>query len=214
MKWIKRGLIGLTIVFVSGFLHYNLPSRDIVQIVGTEVKRMDVGRAPLFWDKADTGTQENLTRDVRFINAVWPNGKPMVYRNEDTGWSFPPYLKFDSSNLTAKAQGFAKQEGEIWVAVSHYGWRIEILTMFPNAYKVKQVSGPDALLIPWFNIVFLSLLTFIAINIWLTLHRFKKRKIDPVTEKIGDVAEDVGEEITKGSSAVGKFFKRWFGTKK
>jgi len=214
MKWIKRALVGLIIVLVGGFLHYNLPSRDIVQVVGTEVKRMDVGRTPWFWGKTDVGTQEHLTRDVRFINAVWPNGKPMVYRNEDTGWSFPPYLKFDSSNLAAKAQGLAKQDGEVWVAVSHYGWRIEILTMFPNAYKVKRVSGPDALLIPWFNIVFLSLFAFIIINIWLTLHRFKKHRIDPVVDKIEDVVEDASENLSKGGNAVGKFIKQWFRTRK
>jgi Protein of unknown function (DUF1523) len=214
MKWLKRILVGLLIILVGGFLHYYLPSRDVVQIVGTEVKRMDVGRTPWFWDKADAGTQENSTRDVRFINAVWPNGKPRVYRNEDTGWSFPPYFKFDSSNLTAEAQGLAKQDGEVWVAVSHYGWRIEILTMFPNAYKVKRVSSPDALLIPWFNIVFLSLLAFILINIWLAMRRFKKKRIDPVAEKISDIAEDASDEISKGGNKISKLFRRLFGTTK
>lgn len=214
MKWIKRILIALIIIMVSGLLHYYLPSRDIVQIVGTNEKRMDLGKSPWFWDKADAGTEEHSTRYVRFINAEWPNGKPRVYRNEDTGWSFPPYFKFDSANLTAEAQALARRDEEIWVAVSHYGWRIEIVTMFPNAYKIKRVSGPDALLIPWFNIAFLCLLAFIFINIWLALRRFKKKRIDPITDKIGDAAEDAGEEITKSGNAVGKFFRRWFGTTK
>ena len=49
------------------------------------------------------GDVRERTVDVRFIAAVRPNGKPFVYRNEDTGWIWPPYFKYDSSNLQAKA---------------------------------------------------------------------------------------------------------------
>ena len=69
-------------------------------------------------------------------------------------------------------------------------------------------------MIPWFNIVFLSLLAFIVINIWLAMRRFKKKRIDPITDKIGNVAGDAKEEISEGGNAVGGFFKRWFGTTK
>lgn len=213
MKWFKRILV-LALLLITGVLvHYYLPQRDIVKVVGTEVKRMDISKGSPFWDSPDVGTNDEATRDVRFISTVRENGKTRVYRNEDTGWSFPFYLKFDSSDLDAKAKEMTDKEGQ-FVAVTHYGWRIKLFSIWPNATKIKPVSGPDALLIPWFNIVFLCILAFIFINIWLALRRFKKKRIDPISEKIEDVAEDAGEEIAKGGNAVGKFFRRWFGTTK
>lgn len=214
MKWFKNIVTGLMILMACGFLHYFLPSRDIVQIVGTDVKRMDIGKYTWFWDKADAGTDTHNTRDVRFVNATWPNGKSRVYRNEDTNWSFPPYFKFDSGNLNAQAQGLAKNNEETWVAVSHYGWRIKIVSMFPNAYRIKEVEGPDTLLIPWFNIVFLSLL---ALFIFYLRHRFgifKRKRIDPITEKVSDAVDDVQDEAAKHGNAISRFFRKWFGTSK
>ena len=218
MKWIKRIIFGLLILLVAGFLHYTLPSRDIVQIVGTDVKRMDIGSYAWFWASPDAGTNTNYTRDVRFINATWPNGKPRVYRNEDTDWSWPPYLKFDSGNLNAQAQGLAKQD-KIWVAVSHYGWRIKLFSIFPNAYRIRQVEGPNTLLIPWFNIVFLSVLALICYGIYRMMQRFKNRHVDPITDQIGDAADVVSgyaqaaqNEMTEKRSFFSNLFKRWFGT--
>ena len=213
MKWFKRILV-FTLLFVTAVLvHYYLPQRDIVKIVDTDVKRMDISKGSPFWDSPDIGTNDEATRDVRFISTVRANGKTRVYRNEDTGWSFPFYMKFDSSDLSAKAQDMANKDGQ-WVAVTHYGWRIKLFSIWPNATKVKPVPGPDAVLVPWFNIAFLSLLAVIFINIWLALRKFKKKRIDPIADKIGDVAEEASEEISKGGNAIGKFFRRWFGTAK
>lgn len=216
MKWIKRIIIAVLLLGTVAVLHYNLPGRDIVQITGTEVKRMDVGDRPWFWAKADAGTDTSHTRDVRFINAEWPNGKPRVYRNEDTDWGFPPYFKFDSGNLNAQAQGLGNRHGneDIWVAVSHYGWRIELFSMYPNAYKIKKVSGPDAFLIPWFNIVFLTVLLIIFLRIFLWFRGLKKKHVDPVTDKIGDAADAAGEEIKETREGARKAFRKWFGTSK
>ncbi len=213
MKWFKRIFVLVLLVLTGVLVHYYLPHRDIVKIVGTDVKRMDISKGSPFWDSPDVGTNKESTRDVRFISSVRENGRTRVYRNEDTGWSFPFYLKFDSSDLSAKAQDMADKD-EQWVAVTHYGWRIKLFSIWPNATKIKPVNGPDTLLIPWFNIVFLSLLAFIFLNIWLTLRRFKKKRIDPVADKIGDIAEDAGEEISKSGNAVGKLFRRLFGTTK
>jgi hypothetical protein len=218
MAWIKRIIFGLLIIVLVGFLHYTLPSRDIVQIVGTDVKRMDVGQYAWFWASPDANTNTNYTRDVRFINAAWPNGDPRVYRNEDTNWSWPPYLKFDSGNINAEAQALAKSQETIWVAVSHYGWRIKLLSIFPNAYRIKQVEGPSAFLIPWFNIVFIgALISFIWIII-RAVRRFKNRHVDPITNQMSDAVDTVGEyaqsantELSNKGSGIRKFFRRWFG---
>ena len=121
MKWIKRIIIFAALFCAAVLLHYYLPSRDIVKVVGTDVKRIDIEKGSPFWDRPDIGTNDETTRDVRFINTVRANGKSRVYRNEDTGWSFPFYFKFDSGDLNAKAQAISKTDEEIWVAVSHYG---------------------------------------------------------------------------------------------
>ncbi|MEE9271850.1 MAG: DUF1523 family protein [Robiginitomaculum sp.] len=209
MKWFKRILVLFVILFIATSLHYFLPRRDIVQIVGTDVKRMDLGEKSKFWDKADAGTKEELTRDVRFINTIDQEGKSRVYRNEDTNWSFPPYFKFDSSDLSAKAQSFARQNG-VWIAVTHYGWRLKVWSKYPNATKVKKVSGPDVTLVPWFNIIFLSVFALFVNGIIRMVFKFKKRRIDPIVDKIEDTAEAAHEEITEVKEEVGGFLKRVF----
>ncbi|PLW78128.1 DUF1523 family protein [Cohaesibacter celericrescens] len=217
LKWAVGAIIAILVVL---FLHYTLPSRDIVRIVGTDVKRMDIG-ASWFWASPDAGTTKVDTRDVRFINAELPNGKPYVYRNEDTDWSWPPYLKFDSGNLTAQAQSLA-QKNDNWVAVTHYGWRIKLFTIFPNVVKIKPVAGPDVFLIPWFNIVFFMCLAAIAYFIVRMIRIFKVEQIDPVLDEIEQTADEMTDNMSDytdqaqsrlGSirAAIKAWFKRWFG---
>ena len=208
MKWFFWLLRLLLFVLFGAFIAFYLPSRDIVQIVGTDVKRMDVGKKPWLWDKPDTGTKGEETRDVRFIYAAWPDGSPRVYRNEDTGWGWPPYFKFDSADLAAKAENLANDKDKPWVAVSHYGWRIPVFSMYPNAYKVKRVSGPDALLIPWFNIIFLSILALILAYSYLAWRNFKRRRIDPIGDKIEDIIDDAEEELAEKAGFIKRIFSR------
>lgn len=211
-KWIVGIPIFLVIVL---FAHYTLPGRDVVRIVGTDVKRMDIGSSSWFWAAPDAGTNPNWTRDVRFVNAVWPNGEPRVYRNEDTEWSWPPYFKFDSGSVTARAQDLA-QKDDVWVAVTHYGWRIKLFTIFPNVIDIKEVEGPNVVLIPWFNLLFflvLGVLGFLALRV---VQAFKKRRIDPVVESVdefmgdvGDNAEEARAKAEKHASAATSGFRRW-----
>jgi len=217
MKYLKH--IPALLLFIVGavMLNYYLPDRDIVQVVGTEVKRIDVESGAPFWDRADIGTTEGATRDVRFINTLRENGKQRVYRNEDTGWGFPPYFKFDSGDLTARAQGLARGDDQ-WVAVRHYGWRIKMFSIFPNATSIKPVSGPNAMLIPWFNIVFIGLLLAIWFMLWRVIRRWKAKRIDPTLDKvgdsIGDAARDVSETVDAGRTKAGGVWRKWFGSGK
>ncbi len=180
-KWIF-GLLAFFIIVL--FFHYTLPSRDIVQIVGTDIKRTDL--------KKDS---TKLNRDVRLINAKRYNGDVIVYRNEDTGWGWPPYFKFDSSNLAAEAQALAREE-EKWVAVEHYGWRIKVFSMFPNTLNIEVVDGPDTKLFPWFNIIILTVLTLVFLFIARSILAFKKHILDPFIKDIGVRVEGAGEDIT------------------
>jgi len=215
MKFARHIPALLLFIVAAIFLNYFLPSRDIVRIVGTEVKRIDVDKGAPFWDRADIGTNEERTRDVRFINAEFPSGNTRVYRNEDTGWGFPFYFKFDSGDVTAQAQSLSNQP-EQWVAVRHYGWRIKLFSIFPNATSIKKVSGPDVFLIPWFNIVFIGFLLMIWFLIWRAIRRWKAKRIDPtldaVGDSLGDAAREVSENINEGSEKARGFWRKLFGS--
>jgi hypothetical protein len=182
--WTIRIVLAL---LVFGFFHYTLPQRDIVRIVETEIRRIDFGENSIFWAAPDTGnaTTAGSSRDVRFINTVRPNGDVMVYRNEDTGWGWPPYFKLDSSNLQTEAADLVStQANPQWVVMTHYGWRTEFLSAFPNAVAVRPVDSPDVRLIPWFNIIFLTVLAAFVLWLWRLWDRFKERRIEPIVDDI------------------------------
>jgi len=168
----------IAIALIAAFLHYTLPSRDIVRIVGTDVVRQDVQRSDA------QGSAVTHTRDVRYIYAKWPDGGDRVYRNEDTGWGWPPYLKFDTSNLTAEAADqVSTADAPKWVVVRHYGWRIPLFSMYPNALSIRPATGPDERLTPWFNIVFLTMLVLTVLLVRRFMIILFRRHVDPVIGK-------------------------------
>jgi hypothetical protein len=173
MTYVKLGLILCFWVLVGGVLHYTLPQHDIARITDTYQKRVDFGENSLFWASEPVGNAANAAnRDVFFIQSVRTNDRVMVYRNEDTGWGWPPYFKFDTSNLQAEAANLrSTSDDPTWVAIRHYGWRNEFISIFPNAIAVWPVEGPDARIIPWFNIVVLTLL---AALFWAIRVRWKR----------------------------------------
>ena len=132
LKWVLSLLL---LISVFGVLHYNLPQRDIVRITGTEVLRKDFsGWTRMFYANADTGDADSFNRDLRLINSVGVNGKVNVYRNEDTGFAWPPYFKLDSSNLQAEAEdAISNRDNPKWFVLRHYGWRNTFLSIYPNA---------------------------------------------------------------------------------
>ena len=192
MKYVKWTLLALVALTIFGFFHYTLPQHDIVRIVGTENRRIDFGENSIFWASPDVGTAAGTSRDVFFIQTVQPDGKPMVYRNEDTGWGWPPYFKLDSSNLQTEATALVSPaEAPKWVSVTHYGWRNEWLTIFPNAVAVKVVSGPDARIIPWVNIVILTLIGAALLYLRAMWRQFRERSINPMLEDVGEAWDGV-----------------------
>lgn len=199
------------VAILAAFLHYTLPQRDIVRIVNTYEERQDFGgMGDLFWKNTRGATAEApATRDVQFIRTFKADGEVMVYRNQDTGFGWPPYFKFDTANLQTEAADAQSTEAEPqWVAMRHYGWRNTWLFggIFPNALSMKPVAGPDVQLIPWFNIVFLTMLAVVFITIWRLWRNFRMRRIDPVLEDIDEAGDAARGRITG-------FFGRWFGKK-
>ncbi|MCE8517332.1 DUF1523 family protein [Ruegeria pomeroyi] len=207
MRYVKWVIIGLFWLSVAAFLHYTLPQRDIVRIVNTYEERQELNDwTRIFWSRPDDQSVAIINRDVQFIQGVTPEGRPRVYRNEDTSWSWPPYFKFDTANLYTEANdAISSKDKPEWVAVTHYGWRNEFLSIFPNAVAIKPVAGPDVRLIPWLNIIILILLAALVWAIWVRWRRFRQRRIDPVIEDVEDSLYAAGEAIEERRGR----FRRW-----
>jgi len=172
VKWTFYALVAL---FIVAFLHYTLPQRDVVRIVGTYEERQDFGINSIFWGSGDAGGASTTNRDVFFIQTKKPNGDEMVYRNEDTGF-WPPYLKFDTADLqTNAADAVSTAKDPEWYVITHYGWRSTFLSIFPNAVSLKPATGPDQTFVPWLNIVIIVVLIAIARTIQVRLRRLWRR---------------------------------------
>ncbi len=218
MTYVKWTFIVIFWGLVGSILHYTLPQRDIVYITGVEIKREDFGGNMLFWAAPDTGAGTGadatvISRDVRFIDTVRPNGRVMVYRNEDTGWGWPPYFKLDSANLQAEMRNLVStRDDPHWVMVRHYGWRNEFMSIYPNAVGVWPVDGPDAPKgIPWLNIVILTVLFAMAWAIRVRWRRFRRARIDPMMENIGDNLGAAGDTMAEKRGRLRRWLDSWRG---
>jgi len=220
MKYVKWGFVSVLTLLVLAFFHYTLPQHDVVRIVDTFEKRVDFGQNSLFWAKSDTGNADGMVnRDVFFIQTFYENGKPMVYRNEDTGWGWPPYFKFDTTNLQTQATDLkSSKDNPQWVVIKHYGWRNEFMSIYPNALDVYPVDSPDVRVIPWISILIFIVLGLFGLGFYRLVQRFKRRKIDPLIEQAEDhwdtveaKASEAGDSIDAAQGWLHRLLKRWFG---
>lgn len=190
MFYLKWGLLGLFWILLVAFLHYTLPQIDVVRLTDTYERRVHPGTNALFWSNAATGDDPNADgRDVFFIRSVDKGNEPVIYRNEDTGMGWPPYFKFDTSNVQAVAENIGSTqsaENPQWVAVHHYGWRIELVSIYPNAISVKKVDGPDVRLFPWFNLVLIIFLILIPVLLWAIRARWNRFWRERATRRAED----------------------------
>jgi Protein of unknown function (DUF1523). len=160
MKYI--GWAGLVVVGVAWvlFLNYTLPSTMLVRLTNSYVLRVG---------------QETEVRNIRMINAQTLDGKPFVFRNEDTGFGWPPYFKFNSGNVTSEVEAIVKHNPNAPLLVTYYGWRLEILSMFPNIIKLEVVPA-DYKHFPWFNVIFITVFHGILLFFIFRIYRkFKHR---------------------------------------
>lgn len=211
MIYVKWAFWTVFWVLVAAVFHYTLPQTDVARVTDTYEKRIDFGENSIFWAAPDVGAdQTTVNRDVFFIQTRRGDGGVMVYRNEDTGWSWPPYFKFDTSNLQAEAADLkSTPETPKWVAIKHYGWRNEFLSIFPNAVGVRAVDGPDFNTgVPWINIGIIATFLVLSFAVWRRWRRFRAARIDPVMDDIQQGIDTAGDAVERRRSG----FKRWLDT--
>jgi hypothetical protein len=217
-----RLIFRLTVIlFVGLFLHYVLPQHDVARITGTEVIRQDFSRwNRIFYAQAESGNVEGANRDVLFINTIRKKtylfglirggDEVMIFRNEDTGWIWPPYFKFDSRDLQGQAQEYTSTSANPqWVEITHYGWRNRFLTVFPNALGIKPIDGPDYRPIPWFNIFFAVFLVAAYLTMRAMWRQFRERSVDPLLDKAGDTFDEVQADMSEKRSGLTRWLNSW-----
>lgn len=226
MRNIRRTLRIMLFLVVGLFLHYVMPQQDVARITSTEIIRTDFGGwQRLFFAQADSGQVENTTRDLRLINTerkatyffslIRGGNETMVYRNEDTGWIYPPYFKFDSSDLQAEASAaISTSEPQEWVIVTHYGWRIRWASIYPNAVAIRPIevaegmSPEDYRPFPWVNLIIFALMIVGALFVRAMWMQFRERTLDPLADKAGDQLDHVNADLAERKGRI----SRWLGT--
>lgn len=186
----------------AAFIDFYLPRVEIVKVTGTDVKRVDRKFNEGAMDRVK-GIGENdridvgKTRDVRFVYAETLNGGIRVYRNEDTGWAFPFYFKFDSGTVASRASALSNRgqdEAQRYAIARTYGWRIEILSMFPNLITLKEAT-PDSFAFPILKTGFLSLWIVMLVWFYRWTGRFRT-VVDQGMEDLGEMASDLADEAS------------------
>ena len=182
VKWVALLLVA---VVVGGFLHYVLPRHAVVYVTSTEnciVSPDEVRGFRSFSEGNATNAQGQVVTDVFFINTVKRDGDVLVFRNEDTGFGFPLYFKFNSADVQAEAQdAVSTNAAPTWMVVRYYGWRVPYMSMFPNAISMSVAESRDVRIIPWFNIVILSLIIALVWAVAARIRRWQRRRADPMT---------------------------------
>jgi len=222
---VKWGFRIVVILIVAVFLHYILPQRDIVKVTGVEQISSFQTSWPLFYAQADQGTVVQDTFSLRLIQTVrkrtWLFGlidrgeQTLVYRNQDTGWIWPPFFKFDSSDLQAEAAKMAQDQPPGWAVMTHYGWRIIFITVYPNAISLRPIESPDVVLSPWVNIIILSFLGFVVFMLRRMWLQFWERTVDPAVANAEEAWDAVDARADAARAQTQGFFGRigaWFAT--
>lgn len=222
MRRIKITFRVLVFLLIGGVLHYALPQRDIVRVVNTYQERQDLNDwTRIFWARPDDQSATLINRDVQFIQTVKKrtmlfgfirrdSTEVMVYRNEDTGWSWPFYFKFDTANLQTEADDLVSTaEDPKWAVMTHYGWRNEYFSAFPNAIAIRPIDNPNVTLIPWFNIAFFIFLMVAILFIRAMWRQFRERSVDPLLNAAGHQIDEVQAGVSERKGRLSRWLATW-----
>ncbi len=176
-KYILRIALALILLAPATlFLHFYLPRSVIVQAESTDVKRLDRDNNRI----GQTDVKPGANRDVFLINTSVPGtDEVLVFRNEDTNWGFPFYFKFNDSDINALAHKFGAEKA--LVKITYYGFRIQLLSMWPNVVKIERAEPGDSTF-PLARVLILAILfSLICLVYWklrgLFSRLFKKKAV-------------------------------------
>jgi hypothetical protein len=221
MRKIKMTFRIIVFLLIGGVLHYALPQHDVVRVVNTYQERQDLNDwTRIFWASPDDQSATLINRDVQFIQTVKRRTmllgfiqrdatEVMVYRNEDTGWGWPFYFKFDTANLQTEADDLSSTaQDPQWAVMTHYGWRNEYFSAFPNAVAIRPIDNPNVTIIPWFNIFFFIALMAAILFIRAMWLQFRERSVDPLLDAAEHQFDEMQAEVSEQKGKI----SRWFGT--
>ena len=220
MRHIKRTIQVLVLVILFLFLNYALPQRDIVRVTGVEQISNFQTNWPVFFAQSDQGTTVQDTFSLRLIQTVrkrtWLFGlidrgeQTMIFRNQDTGIIWPPYFKFDSSDLQGEAQDLRSEAAAPrWAIMTHYGWRIIFITVYPNAISLTPIDDPNIRIIPWFNIIFLASLALAWFFLRRMWRQFRQRTVDPTLSRVDQTWDGIEAGVTTQKGRIGRWLNTW-----
>jgi hypothetical protein len=118
---------------------------------------------------------------VFFISASVPGSdEVLVFRNEDTEFACPPcYFKFNDSDINALAAKLAKEKAV--AKITYYGFRIQLLSMWPNVVKIERAELGDSTFPLARVIILVILFSLIGLIYWklrgLFSRLFKKKAV-------------------------------------
>jgi len=218
-----RRIIRIALFLVIGlWLHYVMPQQDIVRIVDTDSRIQNVsGLQAMFYAQEDAGTAESSAgRDLRLISTerkatyffglIRGGNETMVYRNEDTGWIYPPYFKFDSSDLHAEASAsVSTTEPYNWMIITHYGWRIRWATIYPNAVSIRPAPSEDFRPFPWLNLIIFALMLGGLLFVRAMWMQFRERTLDPLADRAGDQLDHVNADLAERKGRIARWLDTW-----
>ena len=119
MKKILR--IAIPAVILIGLMFTNLPYQWLTQRTLENV---------LIKDKQITTETDKKTEKVESTYLIFTDQG--VFRNDDAGW----FVKFDSSDFYGNLDVGKQYDLKV------YGWRIPILSMYPNIVRMKPSEAP------------------------------------------------------------------------
>lgn len=224
-----RRIIRIALFLVIGlWLHYVMPQQDVARIVSVDSRLQNVeGVQALFYAQEDAGTADSTAgRDLRLISTerkatylfglMRGNNQTMVYRNEDTGWIYPPYFKFDSADLQAEAAAsISTAEPYKWVVITHYGWRIRWATIYPNAVAIRAIEVPegqspeDYRPFPWVNLILFAAMLVAGLFVRAMWMQFRERTLDPLADKAGDQLDHVNADLAERKGRISRWLASW-----
>lgn len=210
MRKAKYTAVAVAIFSSYLFLDYTLPRYDLVKINEIGTRRFDEDGNYIRKTTASGGP----TRDVEMIftkaaetttdaegseKVVVDPDHDIVYINEDTGWGWPFYFKFETANLQSDAAYIKGLDGLAYI--ESYGWRIEFFSWFGNVLSITDYE-PGITIINWVRYLVLSIWLALIGTAWYWIRRIK-RNIAARVEAAAQAAKERADALGDSLDAVG-----------